>query len=136
VFRSCARWEELWVYIGGQNPWAKENLTASSLARAIAILDEYPVTQGHTLVIPRRHAETYFDITPEEKLALWDLVDEVKQILEDLKQPDGYNIGINVGTAAGQSVMHLYIHVIPRYTGDMENPRGGVRHVIPEKGKY
>lgn len=103
---------------------------------AIAIQDAFPVTQAHTLVIPRRHAETYFDVTPEERLALWDLVEQVKHTLDDFKQPDGYNIGVNVGTAAGQSVMHLHIHVIPRYVGDMEDPRGGVRHVIPEKGKY
>jgi diadenosine tetraphosphate (Ap4A) HIT family hydrolase len=73
----------------------------------------------------------YFETTAEEKTALWALVDEVKTGLDTTHRPDGYNIGINAGTAAGQTVMHLHIHVIPRYHGDMFDPRGGVRHVIP-----
>lgn len=104
--------------------------------RAVTILDGFPVSPGHTLVIPLRHMETYFDASPEERAAFWELVEVTRERLDREFQPDGYNIGINVGRAAGQTVMHLHIHVIPRYTGDMEDPRGGVRHVIPEKGKY
>lgn len=105
-------------------------------ASAVAIADGFPVNPGHTLVIPRRHVETYFEVTPEERDALWDLVEVARARLEDERHPDGYNIGINVGKASGQTVMHLHIHVIPRFAGDMADPRGGVRHVIPEKGKY
>lgn len=103
---------------------------------AFAIRDEHPVTPGHTLVIPRRVVATWFDASPEEQRAIFALVDEVKAALDREFRPDGYNIGINVGVAAGQTVMHLHVHVIPRRSGDMEDPRGGVRHVIPEKGNY
>lgn len=98
--------------------------------------DKYPVTPGHLLLVPKRHVATYFEATPEEKQALWELVERAKLYLEQHRQPDGYNIGINVGETAGQTVFHLHIHLIPRYSGDMADPRGGVRHVIPEKGKY
>ena len=103
---------------------------------AFAIADGFPVSHGHTLVIPRRLVATWFDATRDEHHALMDLVDEVKRLLDAQHQPDGYNIGINVGAAAGQTVMHLHIHVIPRYNGDVPDPRGGVRHVIPGKGNY
>ncbi len=98
--------------------------------------DRYPVSPGHLLIVPRRHVATYFEATPEEKQALMALLEEAREYLERHRAPDGYNIGINVGEAAGQTVFHLHIHLIPRYTGDMADPRGGVRHVIPEKGKY
>jgi diadenosine tetraphosphate (Ap4A) HIT family hydrolase len=98
--------------------------------------DKYPVTLGHTLVITRRHIESYFDATEPEKRAIWQLVDLVKVALDQSRKPAGYNLGVNVGATAGQTVMHLHAHVIPRYEGDMVDPRGGVRHVIPEKGKY
>lgn len=98
--------------------------------------DRYPVSPGHMLVIPYRHVESYFDCSEEERRGLWDLVDEAKAALDRDLSPDGYNIGINVGAAAGQTVMHLHIHVIPRYRGDMEDPRGGVRGAIPEKRRY
>ena len=103
---------------------------------AFAIADAFPVSPGHTLVIPRRVVATWFDATRDEQHALMDLVDEVKVLLDAQHRPDGYNIGINVCAAAGQTVMHLHIHVIPRYTGDVPDPRGGVRHVIPGKGNY
>lgn len=98
--------------------------------------DRYPVGRGHTLIVPRRHVATYFEATAAEQVAMWGLLDEAKARLDALHQPDGYNIGINVGAAAGQTVFHLHVHLIPRYDGDMADPRGGVRHVIPEKGKY
>ena len=103
---------------------------------AFAIRDRYPVTPGHTLVIPRRPVATWFEASAEEKLALMDLVEAVRKQLEEgfSPPPDGYNVGFNVGEAAGQTVTHLHVHVIPRHRGDMEDPRGGVRYVIPSRG--
>ncbi|WP_437971076.1 DEAD/DEAH box helicase family protein [Sorangium sp. So ce260] len=103
---------------------------------AFALRDRFPVSRGHTLVIPRRLIATWFDATPDERTALFALVDEVKSQLDAELHPDGYNIGINAGEAAGQTVMHLHVHVIPRFRGDVDDPRGGVRHVIPGKGNY
>ena len=106
-------------------------------ALAFAVRDKYAVSPGHTLVIPRRLVPTWFDATPEEQRALFALVDEVKRQLDaGSPRPDGYNVGFNAGEAAGQTVMHLHVHVIPRYAGDVEDPRGGVRHVMPGKGNY
>ena len=98
--------------------------------------DTYPVSPGHCLVVTKRHIAEYFEATEEEKAALWSLVDEIKPIIDQSHQPDAYNIGINVGKTAGQSIPHIHIHVIPRYEGDVENPQGGVRGVIPHKQKY
>jgi diadenosine tetraphosphate (Ap4A) HIT family hydrolase len=103
---------------------------------AFAHYDTYPVSNGHCLVITRRHIAGYFQATAEEKAAIWELVDEVKPIIDRDFGPDGYNVGVNVGPAAGQSIPHLHIHVIPRYAGDVEKPQGGVRGVIPHKQKY
>jgi len=94
---------------------------------AIAFYDLYPVNQGHTLIVPRRHVEQLFEATFEELDAINRLVFEVKELLEDKYTPDGYNVGVNVGRAAGQTIFHLHIHVIPRYKGDVEDPRGGIR---------
>ena len=101
-----------------------------------AIFDKFPVSKGHTLIIPFRHVETFFDASKEEKIAIVELIDEIKEILDRRYSPDGYNIGVNVGKAAGQTIMHLHVHVIPRYKGDIEDPTGGVRGVIPDKMKY
>lgn len=98
--------------------------------------DSYPVSKGHTLVIPKRHISSYFECTDDERLELWSLVEQVKTLLDSVFEPDGFNIGINIGAAAGQTVPHMHIHVIPRYSGDMDDPRGGVRGVIPDKQKY
>jgi diadenosine tetraphosphate (Ap4A) HIT family hydrolase len=103
---------------------------------AFAHYDTYPVSNGHCLVITRRHVAEYFQATVAEKAAIWELVDQVKPIIDRDFGPDGYNVGVNIGAAAGQSIPHLHIHVIPRYTGDVENPQGGVRGVIPHKQKY
>ncbi|GAB6179034.1 HIT family protein [Desulfotomaculum defluvii] len=103
---------------------------------AFAIFDKYPVTNGHMLIIPKRHFANFFDVTDEEKQALFNLLDNCKDYLDSRYQPGGYNIGINVGEAAGQTVWHLHVHLIPRYKGDIDNPRGGVRGVIPEKRIY
>jgi diadenosine tetraphosphate (Ap4A) HIT family hydrolase len=103
---------------------------------AFAHYDSYPVNPGHCLIIPYRHVAEYFQATSEEKAAIWALVDEMKTIIDAQYRPDGYNLGVNIGETAGQSVPHLHIHMIPRYKGDMEDPRGGVRGVIPHKQKY
>ena len=113
-------------------------------ALSFAVRDRYPVSPGHTLVVPFRAVATWFDASSEEQLALLALVDEVKRALDTgvelpdgvLRKPDGYNVGFNAGEAAGQTVMHLHVHVIPRFLGDVEDPRGGIRHVIPGKGNY
>lgn len=103
---------------------------------AVWIMDGYPVSPGHSLVIPRRHVGSFFDITQEERLALLELLDQAKAcVMRDFK-PDGFNIGINDGPAAGQTVPHLHLHLIPRYLGDLPDPRGGVRWVIPHKADY
>jgi diadenosine tetraphosphate (Ap4A) HIT family hydrolase len=103
---------------------------------AIAFYDRFPVSPGHLLIIPRRHVASYFEATADEQTALMELVTLGKDKLDQEFHPDGYNIGINVGTVAGQTVPHLHIHLIPRYQGDQVDPRGGVRGVIPEKQKY
>lgn len=98
--------------------------------------DGYPLTDGHALVIPRRHVATFFDTTAEERQAMLELLDEVKALLDARSRPDGYNIGFNDGVAAGQTVMHLHIHIIPRYAGDTSDPRGGIRWIFPDKAAY
>lgn len=113
-----------------------ESTWVASNELAFAIRDGFPVTEGHTLVIPKRVVATWFEATPEERRAILDLVDVIKRELDETLHPDGYNVGFNDGEAAGQTVMHLHVHVIPRYRGDMDDPRGGVRHVIPWKGNY
>ena len=102
----------------------------------VAIYDNYPVSKGHVLVIPKRHCETYFDLNFIELESISVTIGIVKRLLDKKFKPDGYNIGVNCGEAAGQTVKHCHIHIIPRYKGDMEDPRGGVRGVIPEKQKY
>ncbi|CEO90059.1 HIT family protein [Syntrophaceticus schinkii] len=96
---------------------------------AVALFDNYPVNRGHVLVVPKRHVETYFEATLEEMDAITRLIIEVKDKLDQQFQPDGYNIGVNVGGAAGQTIFHLHVHVIPRYSGDVPDPRGGIRRI-------
>ena len=103
---------------------------------AIAFRDAYPVAPGHTLVIPARHVPSFFDTTSDERESMLDLLEAAKKQLQLEFGPAGYNIGINDGAAAGQTVDHLHIHLIPRYRGDRPDPRGGVRWVIPEKADY
>jgi len=96
-------------------------------------LDAYPVSPGHALLIPRRHIPTWFEANADEQVALVGAVNDAKAVIERTHRPDGYNIGINCGAAAGQTVFHLHIHLIPRFQGDVGDPRGGVRHVIAGK---
>lgn len=105
----------------------KELLCENELAKAF--YDNYPVNEGHTLVVPKRHIATYFEASSEELTAINDLIFEVKKILDKQYQPDGYNVGVNIGEAGGQTIFHLHVHVIPRYLGDAENPKGGVRRI-------
>lgn len=105
-------------------------------ATAIVIRDGYPVSPGHTLLIPKRHTGSFFDLSEQERGELLSLLDRAKAVLDEEFQPQGYNIGINEGAAAGQTVPHLHVHLIPRFDGDLVDPRGGVRWVIPAKAKY
>lgn len=103
---------------------------------AIAVFDSYPVSPGHALVLPLRHAVTIWDLSAAEYDDCFCLVRVLQPILAARFSPDGFNVGVNCGEAAGQSVWHAHIHVIPRYRGDTPNPRGGVRHVIALKADY
>ncbi|HTN49700.1 MAG TPA: HIT family protein [Burkholderiaceae bacterium] len=105
-------------------------------ALAYARYDRFPVTRGHLLILPRRHVASYFDATVPERAALLELVDAGKALLDERFRPEGYNLGINIGAVAGQTVMHLHVHLIPRYRGDVDDPRGGVRGVIPARQHY
>lgn len=105
-------------------------------ANTLSFYDKYPVTKGHTLIIPKQHIEDYFQIEVTLQNELWNSVNHCKKILDNLHKPNGYNTGINIGKAAGQSIFHTHIHLIPRYNGDIPNPLGGVRGVIAEKQKY
>lgn len=98
--------------------------------------DKNPVSPGHMLVIPKQHVESYFDLTEQQNLAMLELLHKSKSMIDEKYSPDAYNIGINDGIEAGRTVHHVHIHIIPRHKGDVENPRGGVRHIIPGKGDY
>jgi len=108
----------------------------NSDASAVVIRDGFPVSQGHTLIIPRRHIGSFFEITEAERTSILYLLGQARIGLDAEYEPAGYNIGINDGAAAGQTIAHLHVHLIPRYDGDRADPRGGVRWVIPEKADY
>ena len=108
----------------------------SETQTCVAFYDKYPVSPGHSLIIPKRHVASYFDLTAKEREDMDMMLQCVKQILDKQYHPDGYNIGINVNEAAGQTVFHVQMHLIPRYHGDVANPKGGVRGVIPDRQKY
>ncbi|MCG9971167.1 HIT family protein [Christiangramia crocea] len=100
------------------------------------IYDRYPVSPGHILIISNKKKSDYFSLSDEEKLELPDLIDKAKELIQQENFPDGFNIGMNCGEVAGQTVMHFHCHVIPRYKNDMEDPRGGIRHCVKGKGYY
>ena len=102
----------------------------------IARFDDSPVNKGHFLITPKRHIKDWWSTTEDERVAIFNLLDSAKKIVDKKFKPDGYNIGMNLGEQAGQSVMHLHVHLIPRYNGDVANPRGGVRGIIPGKQDY
>ena len=117
------------------NPKKEEILAENS--HALIITDNSPVSDGHCLIIPKRHVKTVFEITADEHLAFSELMQKAKEIIgKQGFNPDGYNIGSNNGVAAGQSVFHLHIHIIPRYLGDVDQPKGGIRQVLPTKAQY
>ena len=103
---------------------------------AFAIYDGFPVAKGHSLVVPKRQVKEIFELNKEEYESCFELVRKVKDLLITKFKPEGFNIGVNCGEVAGQTVFHAHIHVIPRYKGDVPNPRGGVRNIIPGKGDY
>lgn len=103
---------------------------------AYVIFDKFPVNKGHMLIIPKRHYKNFFDASKEEILAIHDLIHKCKDLLTKKYNPDGYNIGINVNEEAGQTIMHLHVHLIPRYSGDIEDPRGGIRNLKPQLVPY
>ena len=118
------------IYEGQKNKIIAE----SSLA--FAIYDGFPVNQGHILVIPKRHFDSFFDATEQEINQIYDLLNKCKAILDNKYHPTGYNVGVNVGYDGGQTIMHLHVHLIPRYKGDVENPRGGIRKLKPQLVYY
>ena len=103
---------------------------------AYARWDNFPASPGHAEVVPIRHVESFFDLTGAELNAIYDLAKVAKQIIDDKYQPDAFNVGVNDGEAAGRTVHHVHVHLLPRYAGDVPNPRGGIRHIIPGKGSY
>jgi diadenosine tetraphosphate (Ap4A) HIT family hydrolase len=103
---------------------------------ALAVRDAFPVSLGHTLIVLRRHSASWFSASADERLAILTLLDRVRGALDAEMAPTGYNIGVNDGEAAGQTIMHLHVHLIPRFTGDVDDPAGGVRFVIPQRGNY
>lgn len=102
----------------------------------MAVPDGFPVSPGHALLIPRRHLGSFFDLNKDERADLLDLLDAVTQVITSEYGPQGYNVGFNDGSAAGQTVMHFHLHVIPRYPGDVPDPRGGIRWIFPTKARY
>jgi diadenosine tetraphosphate (Ap4A) HIT family hydrolase len=103
---------------------------------ACAFFDGFPITKGHSLIIPRRHVKTIWEMTTDEYIDAFTLVRRVKDLLQKEFEPQGFNIGVNCEEAGGQTVFHAHVHIIPRYAGDVPNPRGGVRNIIPGKGNY
>lgn len=98
--------------------------------------DRYPVTNGHLLIIPFRHEANFFSLTEEERTAAVELLWRAQSELGSRFAPDGFNVGVNVGEAAGQTILHAHIHLIPRSLGDIPDPRGGIRWIIPQKAAY
>ena len=113
-----------------------EEVSLPSNALAHIRPDGFPISKGHLLIVPNRHAADWFDLTAAEQQAIMELVGKGKNWLDELYKPDGYNIGMNCGAVAGQTILHMHCHLIPRYAGDQRDPRGGVRWIIPEKADY
>lgn len=102
----------------------------------VAVHDAFPVSQGHLLVVPRVHVASLFELPPEVQAGLWDLVRQARTLLAESLRPGGFTVGVNDGWSAGQTVPHAHVHVIPRYVGDVPDPRGGIRWVIPGRANY
>lgn len=117
------------------NPDSERELLLET-ATAYAILDKFPVSNGHTLIIPKKHVSDYFQLSFKEQSACWFMLNKAKEILTESYKPDGFNVGININESSGQTIPHVHIHLIPRYAGDVTEPRGGIRGVIPERKDY
>ena len=102
----------------------------------VTVRDGFPVSKGHSLIIPKRHVQSFFDLESVEKVEIFQALDDAKHALDREFSPAGYNVGINDGKCAGQTIPHVHVHLIPRYEGDSSDPRGGVRWIFPEKAKY
>jgi len=113
-----------------------DDSTTGSSQMSRAFYDQFPISKGHTLIIPRRHVASFFGLTPEEQADLFALASKCKETLDAEFSPSGYNLGINDGQSAGQTIMHVHLHLIPRYEGDKEDPRGGIRWIFPDKAAY
>lgn len=113
-----------------------KNRTLLENTHGILIEDKFPVSQGHCLIISKRHISSFFECEPAEYKSLLELIQQGKMLLDKKYCPDGYNIGINDNITAGQTIAHLHIHLIPRYIGDIDDPKGGIRWTIPNKAKY
>lgn len=115
---------------------ASNLLPISETAEIYAVYDGFPVSKGHALIIPKSHYSSYFEMPEILQQELWIVANRIKRILEKKHQPDGFNVGINIGESAGQTIFHAHVHIIPRYNGDVEKPKGGVRNVLSGKGEY
>ena len=104
--------------------------------QALAVADAFPVSAGHTLVVPRRHVTSFFELTEDEVAAVYAVLRRVKVRLDETLKPGGYNVGVNIGQVAGQTIAHVHVHLIPRYADDVADPVGGVRNIIPGRGRY
>jgi diadenosine tetraphosphate (Ap4A) HIT family hydrolase len=103
---------------------------------AAAFADSFPLNPGHCLLVPRRHEPDFLRLALDEQAAVWALIAPVRRHIDTMVTPDGYNIGVNLGEAAGQTVAHAHLHVIPRHRGDVADPRGGIRWIIPARARY
>jgi diadenosine tetraphosphate (Ap4A) HIT family hydrolase len=103
---------------------------------SFASLDNFPVSKGHSLVIPKRHVATIWELWDDEYVDVFGMIKQVKDLIQSKFNPQGMNVGVNCGEVAGQTIFHAHVHIIPRYTGDVPNPRGGIRNIIPGKGDY
>ncbi len=117
------------------HPLAPERVLAES-ERCVAFLDRFPVSPGHALVVPKIVAASLYDLEPDWQAEMWAMARRARELLIERYRPDGFNIGLNDGAAAGQTVAHAHIHVIPRYRGDRPDPRGGVRWILPDRARY
>lgn len=117
------------------NPDSERELLLES-ATVYAMFDKFPVSNGHTLIIPKKHCSDYFELSFKEQSACWFMLNKAKEILKKRLNPDGFNVGINISESAGQTISHVHIHLIPRYNQDVKNPRGGIRNIISSKGDY
>ena len=113
-----------------------ENRIITSADHWLVVRDGYPISPGHTLLVPKRHVKSLCDLSSEEQSDFFPLLNQTRDTIQAEFQPDAFNIGVNDGVMAGQTVSHLHIHLIPRYKGDTDDPRGGIRWIIPDKAKY